>query len=174
MWNVWVTNSFTLDISSVTSLFELFISCLMCSSIAVWSFPDDSGLRWVAAATLGYPWPQLRRQFNIVNIMSAVDSEAFLCFTLHQKNISPEHEQHKTIIMSKVTTCRFRFKFSSCEEICRHLAFVVLPVIIELANNSQKSLMRWRGQLVIIAISRKYISYPFMNPKSTSLLRLVS
>ena len=106
--------------------------------------------------------------------MSAVDSEAFLCFTLHQKNISPEHEQHKTIIMSKVTTCRFRFKFSLCAEICRHLAFGVLPVIIELAKNSQKSLMRWRGQLVIIAITRKYISYPFMKPKSTSLLRLAS
>ena len=90
-----------------------------------------------SAATLGYPWPQLRRQVNIVNIMSAVDSETFLCFTLHQKNISPEHEQHKTIIMSKVTTCRFRFKFSSCAEICRHLVFGVLPVIIELAKNSQ-------------------------------------
>ena len=120
------------------------------------------------------PWPQLRRQVNIVNIMSAVDSEAFLCFTLHQKNISPEHEQHKTIIMSKVTTCRFRFKFSSCADICRHLAFGVLPVIIKLAKNSQKSLMRWRGQLVIIAITRKYTSYPFMKPKSTSLLRLAS
>ena len=78
------------------------------------------------------------------------------------------------IIMSKVTTYRFRFKFSSWAEICRHLAFRVLPVIIELAKNSQKSLMRWRGQLVIIAITRKYISCPFMKSKSTSLLRLAS
>ena len=172
MWNVWVTNSFTLDISSVTSLFELFISCLMCSSIAVWSFPDDSGLRWVAAATLGYPWPQLRRQFNIVNIMSAVDSEAFLCFKLYLYFPWTWTTENNYNVQSY--NMQVSFKFSSCAEICRHLVFGVLPVIIELAKNSQKSLMRWRGQLVIIAITRKYISYPFMNPKSTSLLRLVS
>ena len=41
-------NSFTLDISSGTSLFELFTSCLICSTFPVWSSPDDSGLRRVA------------------------------------------------------------------------------------------------------------------------------